>query len=239
MRIAVVSDVHANLTAFEAVLADLRETAPDLILHGGDLTHGGSSGAEVVDRVRDLGWPGVVGNTDELLFRPASLDEFAGRSPAIAPFLPIIRDLAGPEREDLGADRLSWLEQLPPRQIYPPVALVHASPGDPWRAPAPEASDADLERVYGPLGQPVAVYGHIHRSFVRPVAGMTVVNAGSVSLSYDGDPRAAYLVLDDSRPAIRRVPYDIEKECAILAERRVPHAAWLAKTLRTGRFQMP
>jgi len=78
MRIAIVSDIHGNRTALEAVLADLRQTSPDLILHGGDLADSGSSPVEIVDRVRDLGWQGVVGNTDEMLFRPESLEEFAG-----------------------------------------------------------------------------------------------------------------------------------------------------------------
>jgi 3',5'-cyclic AMP phosphodiesterase CpdA len=64
MRIAVVSDIHGNLTAFNAVLHDLKIAAPDLILHGGDLAHGGSSPAEVVDLVRTFGWPGVMGNAD-------------------------------------------------------------------------------------------------------------------------------------------------------------------------------
>ena len=77
MRIAIVSDIHGNLTAFEAVLADLRETFPDLVFSGGDLADGGSSPVEIVDRVRDLGWPGVLGNTDEMLFAPESLEEFA------------------------------------------------------------------------------------------------------------------------------------------------------------------
>src|SRR6185503_7755585 len=63
MRTAILSDIHGNLTAFEAVVADLRETSPDLILHGGDLADGGASSAVIVDRIRDLGWAGVVGNT--------------------------------------------------------------------------------------------------------------------------------------------------------------------------------
>src|ERR1700749_2062570 len=75
MRIAIVSDIHGNRTAFEAVLADLRQTAPDLIFHGGDLADGGSSPVEIIDRIRDLSWPGISGNTDEMLFRPASLTE--------------------------------------------------------------------------------------------------------------------------------------------------------------------
>ena len=91
MRIAVVSDIHGNLTAFEAVLADLRQTSPDLILHGGDLPHGGSSPAEIVDRIRDLGWQGVSGNTDEMLFMPESPQEFAKQSPKLEPLFAAIR----------------------------------------------------------------------------------------------------------------------------------------------------
>jgi predicted phosphodiesterase len=68
MRIAIISDIHGNRTAFEAVLADLKQTAPDLVLHGGDLADSGSSPDEIVDRIRDLGWRGVVGNADEMLF---------------------------------------------------------------------------------------------------------------------------------------------------------------------------
>ena len=212
MRIAIVSDIHGNRTAFEAVLADLRQTSPDLILHGGDLADGGSSPVEIVDRVRDLGWQGVVGNTDEMLFRPESLTEFASQLPKLQPMFAAIGEMAAATREMLGEERLAWLRGLPRMQVHAPMALVHASPESPWRAPAPEASDAELEAVYAPLGQPVAVYGHIHRSYVRSLSGMTVANTGSVSMSYDGDRRAAYLLLDGSTPTIRRVEYDVDRE---------------------------
>jgi predicted phosphodiesterase len=82
MRIAILSDIHGNRTAFEAVLVDLQQTSPDLILHGGDLADAGASLVEIIDRIRDLGWQGVVGNTDEMLFRPESLEEFASQSSA-------------------------------------------------------------------------------------------------------------------------------------------------------------
>jgi len=71
MRTAIVSDIHGNRTAFEAVLADLRQTSPDLILHGGDLADNGSSPVEILDCIRDLGWQGVVGNTDEICSIPS------------------------------------------------------------------------------------------------------------------------------------------------------------------------
>jgi predicted phosphodiesterase len=239
MRVAVVSDIHGNLTAFEAVLADLRQTSPDLIFHGGDLPHGGSSPAEIVDRIRDLGWAGVLGNTDEMLFDPESLTVFASRSPQLKTMWSAIEEMAAATREALGEARIEWLRGLPRKQVHAPMALVHASPDSTWRAPGPEASDAELESVYGPLGFPIAVYGHIHRSFIRRVSGMTVVNTGSVSLSYDGDPRAAYLLLDDSTPAIRRVDYDVEREIRALSTCGLPHADWVARTLASASPQMP
>jgi predicted phosphodiesterase len=239
VRIAIVSDIHGNLTAFEAVLADLRQTSPDLILHGGDLADGGSSPVEIVDRVRDLGWPGVVGNTDEMLFRPESLTEFASQLPKLQPMFAAIGEMAAATREALGEERLAWLRGLPRMQVHAPMALVHASPETPWRAPAPEASDAELEAVYAPLGQPVAVYAHIHRSYVRSLSELTVANTGSVSMSYDGDRRAAYLLLDGSTPTIRRVEYDVEREIQVLAGCRLPHSDWVAKMLDSGSFQMP
>src|SRR5882724_533686 len=163
MRIAIVSDIHGNLSAFEAVLADLQQTSPDLILHGGDLADGGASPVEIVDRIRDLGWAGVAGNTDEMLWRPESLEEFASQSsPALGSLFAAVADMAAATREMLGEERVAWLHGLPRVQSHGPVALVHASPENLWRAPSPEASDAELEAVYSPLGQRVAVYAHIH-----------------------------------------------------------------------------
>jgi putative phosphoesterase len=239
MRIAIVSDIHGNRTAFEAVLADLRQTSPDLILHGGDLPHGGASPAEIVDRIRDLGWQGVVGNTDEMLWAPHLLRESASQSPEIEPLFAAIEEMTAATCEALGEERIAWLRSLPRAQVHAAMALVHASPKSTWEAPMPEASDAEFEAVYKELGQPIAVYAHIHRSFIRDVSGMIVVNTGSVSLSYDGDPRAAYLLLEDSRPAIRRVEYDVDAEVKALSHCGLPHADWIAKILRAASFQMP
>lgn len=82
MRIAVLSDIHGNITALEAVLADLRTLTPDLFVHAGDLADSGSSGADVVDCLQNLGCQGVLGNTDEMLIRPESLAAFAAQSAA-------------------------------------------------------------------------------------------------------------------------------------------------------------
>src|ERR1700759_5566789 len=99
MRIAIVSDIHDNLTAFEAVLADLRETSPDLVLHGGDLVSGGSSPAEVGDWIRVLGWQGVFGNTDEAVAKRETLEEFAAQSAAPGSLWDAVREMTAFTRE--------------------------------------------------------------------------------------------------------------------------------------------
>jgi predicted phosphodiesterase len=239
MRIAIISDIHDNLTAFEAVLADLDETAPDLVLHGGDLVGGGSSPTQIVDRVRELRWPGVFGNSDEAVARPETLEEFAAQSPAPPALWHAIREMTAFTREALGERRITWLSALPQVVIHPPVALVHAAPTSAWRSPLADAADAELESTYSILGQAIAVYGHIHQPFVRILPGLTVINSGSVSQSFDGDRRASYLLIDNGKPIIRRIEYEIDREINAIADCGLPHADWIARTLRAARPQMP
>jgi predicted phosphodiesterase len=245
MRVAVVSDIHGNLTALEAVLADVREQAPDLVLHGGDLSDSGSSPVEVIDRIRDLGWQGVMGNTDEMLVRPESLGEFASQSRAPAGLWSAVREIATSTRDALGEERLAWLRALPMARTESEhgagFALVHASPGNCWRAPAADASDEELQEIYGSLGAPIVAYGHTHWASIRNLSGRVrmLINTGSVGLSYDGDPRAAYLLMDQGRSTIRRVEYDVEKELQLLVLSGLPGAAWTARMLLTARPAMP
>jgi predicted phosphodiesterase len=244
VRIAIVSDIHGNLTAFEAVLADLQETSPDIVFHGGDLADGGSNPVAIVDRIRELDWFGVAGNTDEIIFRPESLEEFARESSAPRSLWAATRDMAVVTRALLGAERISWLRSLPRMHIHEPMAQVHASPESLWKAPAHDASDTDLRATYGKLAQTVVVYGHIHRPFVRRVSiargrEMIVANSGSVGLPFDGDPRASYLLIDDGEPAIRRVEYDVERELRMLSSCGLPHTDWIARTLRIASPQLP
>jgi len=239
MRIAVVSDIHGNLTAFEAVLADLEKTAPDVVFHGGDMADAGSGSAEIVDRIRDFGWKGVAGNTDQMLAIPETLESFARKSPKLARLWDVLREMAAATRELLGEERLLWLRDLPLVHVRGPIAIVHASPEDPWSAPSSHATDQELNARYSSLTQPIVIYGHIHHPFVRRIGPLTVANSGSVGLPYDGDRRAGYLLIDDSKIEIRRVEYDLAGELQALRRSGIPHAEWVARTLESGSPQMP
>jgi predicted phosphodiesterase len=239
MKAAIVSDIHGNRRAFEAVLADLGRVAPDLVLHGGDLAYGGAHPADIIDQVRSLGWPGVCGNTDEMLWAPERVAEFAATAPKLAPLLGRLQEMIPPTRASIGEKRLRWLEGLPSRYSQPGFSLVHASPDDLWRAPMPNASDDELRSTYASLGAQIVVYGHIHRSYIRRLPGMTVANTGSVSQSYDGDRRASYLVIDGESITIRRVEYDVESEAKELLRSGLPHADWLARILLAGQYCPP
>ena len=234
-RIAVISDIHANLTALEAVIADLRNVAPDVVIQGGDVVGGGPRPAEVIDRLRELNWIGVYGNTDQMLWAPDAMVE-ALKAPALAPVRQALTSYTIPwTLAAIGPDRLRWLQSLPLRQSIDHLSVVHATPQDVWPMVSAAASDGDLERMYSELGSRVIVYGHIHHAYVRPITGFTVANAGAVSLSFDGDNRASYAVIDDDRVSIRRVDYDVDNEIALLADSGDPFKDSTIQTLRTGR----
>jgi predicted phosphodiesterase len=239
MRIAIVADIHGNRRAFEAVLADLRGVAPDLIVHGGDLSSGGVHPAEIIDQIQSLGWPGVGGNTDEMLCAPNRLTEFAATLPQLAGVLRRVQDTIPWTVAQLGIDRLRWLEKLPARYVHEDLTLVHASPGDCWRAPMPNATEDEFRKVYAPLHAKAVVYAHIHTPFVRRFDGWTIANTGSVSQSYDGDTRASYLTIDAGKLTTRRVEYNVQAEADDLLKSGVPQAAWLAKVLLAGKFVPP
>jgi len=234
--LAVVSDIHGNLVALEAVIADLERRGVSRVLQGGDLALGGRQPAEVIDLVRELGWPGVVGNTDEVLWRPEALAEQMERAPKLASLLRTLFDEEGPAtRELLGEERLAWLAELPGEYEDGNLALVHAAPGNLWRAPMPDDRDADLLKAYAELDAPLVVYGHIHRPYVRDLGSMTVANSGSVGSPYDGDPRASYLIVGE-KPEVVRVEYDVEREVAGLLASGYPGADRIAESRRSGSY---
>jgi putative phosphoesterase len=233
MRIAVLSDIHGNLTALEAVIADLKKSAPDLIVQGGDLV-GGSRNAEVIDLIRERGWPGVYGNAEEMLWMPQQVTRNVHgpqfermRHVVLSETIPFIR-------QAIGDERLEWLKSLPQRWVYGDVTVMHASPGDVWRSPWANAPDEELARVYGRLDSRVIIYGHIHHPFIRRLPQFTLANSGALSFSYDGDPRAAYVLIDRDEIVVRRIEYDVEEEIGRLSAANYPDAVWIAQMYRAA-----
>ncbi|MGH7902749.1 MAG: metallophosphoesterase family protein [Candidatus Dormibacteraceae bacterium] len=228
MKVAIVADVHGNLPALEAVVADLGVERPHLVVHGGDLVLNGPRPAEVLDLVRELGWPGVLGNTDEVLWQiperlPERLRAFFVRA-------------AEATRGMLGEDRLAWLRRLPPEWRSQDLLLVHAAPGDVWGFVDAGAPDQELAATFGGQGAGMVVYCHIHKALVRELPGLTVANTGSVSIPADGDWRASYLIVEDGHPRHRRVEYDLERAIADLRASGYPAGEELAEMQRTGGF---
>jgi putative phosphoesterase len=227
MRIAILADIHGNLAALEAAVAELDQLRPDLVVHGGDLAVNGPRPAQCVDLVRERGWRGVVGNTDEALWGlPSELPKNTRRT---------FQVLAPATAAALGEERIRWLQTLPPEcRQGDRLALVHAVPGDTWRGLLPDTPNDVLADTYRPLRAALVVYCHIHRPFIRDLGEFVVANTGSVGLPWDGDTRASYLWIEDGMPEIRRVAYDVERHVAELERSRYPARRWLIEQARTA-----
>jgi putative phosphoesterase len=239
MALAIVSDVHGNLTALDAVVADIERRDLDGVVQGGDLALAGAQPAEVIDRVRELGWPGVVGNTDELLWRPRERARQERLAPKLKALLGLLfGEYAPATLERIGSERLRWLRRLPFEHRVDDVMVLHASPGDLWRAPMPDAGNAELRSTYEPCGAGTVVYGHIHRPYVRELDGLTVANSGSVGSPLDGDPRASYLIVGEDVRVVR-VAYDVEREARLVLRSGHPDAKRIAEMRRRGSFVPP
>jgi putative phosphoesterase len=240
LKAAVISDIHGNLTALRAVDEAVRKESPDLVVVGGDLVGNGGRLAEVIDLIRERGWPCIAGNTDEMLWQPERIDALAQRMPQMARLWDALRADIRLAIESIGFERLEWLRKLPDRWSNDAIAVVHASPGDKWSSPASkDAPDDELTRVYGPLGRPIAVFGHLHVPFVRRLGSFAVANSGSVGMPHDGDPRASWLLIEGNDISVRRVEYDIDAEVADRRASGYPNPEWISRILRSASFSPP
>jgi putative phosphoesterase len=202
LRIAVVSDIHGNLLALDAVMTDVEAQAPDEIWCGGDLAWGGPWASECIARVRDAGWPTVRGNTDVWITGdPQTVEGAAERNE--------MESVA--EAHAISKEDAAWLLNLPlGHSGAGSILLVHGTPQSPFEAPQPDAPAAEFAPYLGEAA--IVVYGHVHQAFVRRLSDGTIVcNPGSVAFPEDGDT-ASYLLIDLEGPEwvlrIRRVPFD-------------------------------
>jgi diadenosine tetraphosphatase ApaH/serine/threonine PP2A family protein phosphatase len=174
------------------------------------------------------------------LWRPQEQARQEKLAPKLGALLKLIfQEYTPATLELLGQERVTWLRQLPAQQRVADLVLVHAAPGDLWRAPLPDAEDEELLAVYEPLDAATTVYGHIHRPFTRTLTNFAVANSGSVGMPWDGDPRACYLLIEDGRPQSVRVEYDIEREATLLLGSGYPDASRLVEMRRRGAFLKP
>ncbi len=202
MRIAILSDIHGNLPALEAVRADIESQAPDEIWCGGDLAWGGPWGRDCIAAVREAGWPTIRGNTDVWItgdIQGVESPEERAESEAFA------------RAHDIGEEDARWLIRLPLGHSGPgSILLVHGTPQTPFDAPMPDAPPSEFAPYEN--AATLIVYAHVHRAFVRRLADGTIVcNTGSVGMPMDGET-ASYALIDRRGPDLtlthRRVPFD-------------------------------
>jgi predicted phosphodiesterase len=241
VKIAVVSDIHANWHALDAVLADLEVQSPDEVWCLGDLVGYGPQPNRCTDAIRSCVQFCLAGNHDLGVIGSVGLDDFSPDAATVARWT----------ASTLEGEPRSFLESLSPSGDRNGVQMFHGSPKDPvWEyvlsegaaRSALDMTTSDLILV-GHSHIPIAlrlvdgtIAGGLARggSEVDLAEGRWLLNPGAVGQPRDGDPRAAYLLLDlDARRAhFRRVPYDIAATQAELREHDLPEQ--LAERLETG-----
>jgi diadenosine tetraphosphatase ApaH/serine/threonine PP2A family protein phosphatase len=196
--LGLIYDVHGNLGALEAVLADAGEAGIGRFLLGGDYALFGPQPAETVERLRSLDARMIRGNVDRWTAHPHDAPDDA-----------VVQGAIEQCRAQLGDRTVADLEALPEWLTDDGVRFCHASPISDVRSFLPEPGPDD-EELLGDHTEPLLVFGHTHLPFEREgPRGVRLVNPGSVGMPFDGDPRAAWAILrDDGRVEHRRVAYD-------------------------------
>ncbi len=243
-RIAVLSDVHGNVAALEAVRKAAAAAKPDAVLVCGDLVFNGPEPAATVDALRAMAADGAIvvqGNTDVAV---ADFD-FAAAFPWMSDGVPDTFRIAAEWANDaLGDERLDWLRALPAeRRIRLEDTLVlacHASPGSQTQG-FDQALDPSV--VYERTARTdarVICCGHTHVPEVRDLGWKVIVNDGSAGYVFDGDPTASWALVtidgDDVSAEIKRTSYDALGVANAISARGLPGDVYRAATVRTGKL---
>lgn len=221
--IAVLSDLHGNLSALAAVRAELERIKPRAVIVLGDLVGYLMRPNQVVAEVRDTGWPTLIGNYDLAVLTggakglkqylkkgigPESHKVFAWTNEQVnQASREFLSDLPGQIRMDLGGCQ---------------VLACHGSPDHVLHYVHPDHPEDDLGRMLVENQTDVLLMGHTHRPVIRQVGSGLVVNPGSVGKSKDHDPRASFALLHpgpEPRAEIVRVEFDLGAEAELLRER--------------------
>ena len=227
MRILILADIHANWAALEAI----REPH-DVCICLGDLVDYGPEPKPCVQWVREHCQYSIRGNHDHAVAQNLVTSGDSG-----------YRYLANATRQltwkELGVEEKSYLARLPLTQYLRlddrDLFLVHATPRDPLDEVLLD-DPAGWERRVQTIPAKFICVGHTHRQFALRLNGRTVLNPGSVGQPRDGDPRAAYAVIEDGRVELKRTEYDVDRTVAALQSTPIPTEAkdLAAYVLRTG-----
>lgn len=208
MRLAILSDIHGNVAALEAVIEDIDHRQVDAVWVGGDLVGRGPEGSAVVHRIRRLGWPSIGGNHEDYL-----LDFHHRRTPV---------EWEGREEwnaarwmtAELDAEAIGFIESLPFSLEHEGLKLVHGTPESNRHGIGPWTRDGEIAGHLRKIEESLLACCHTHRPLDRSVEGGRVVNIGSVGLPFNRDRRAQYALFtlgaDGWQVEAIQVDYDLE-----------------------------
>lgn len=237
MRLALISDIHGNLVALDAVLADLTERNIEHILCLGDVAAGGSQVRGVIARLQELSCPIVMGNTDAWLLHP-QLTERKNR------FAQKVQDNEFWSSQQLTEDDKAFLSTFRPTIQWPlsngqKLLAYHGSPRSFKEGLLPTTPDEVLEQAFADTDAAIYVGGHTHNQMLRCYKDKLVLNPGSVGLAWvdvsPGSlkaPWAEYAIVNVEGHTLNvelcRIPFDIDSSIESFLASGMPHAEWVA-----------
>lgn len=211
---ALLYDIHGNLVALEAVLAEAEQAGVTSHLLGGDYAAFGPWPRETAEFLETL--PAVVrirGNVERWLREEPEVPQEAR---------PLVTAAIAAARDSLGPELVERLYALPERAEFEGILVSHGSPLSDIRSFAPDPQDGEEELLDGDSDRTI-LFGHSHWQFRRDgPSGTLLVNPGSVGAPLDGDPRAAWALLEDGEISFRRTAYDVERA----ASKMRSHGDW-------------
>lgn len=217
MRIAALYDVHGNVHALEAVLADVEREDVDVVLFGGDLAWGPFP-LETIDLARSVDNAEFIrGNADELFANDPVLPEYSDR---YAFFVEHVDD-----------QRIGWLRGTPFSRSADDTLFVHANPLDNETPYFEWSRDEVLTAALDGVAESRVVSGHVHMQSNRAVGDKEWTCAGSVGYPYEVEPGAYWALLSDGVPEFRRTEYDLEQAVAAIRTSGHPLRTELVETI--------
>jgi predicted phosphodiesterase len=235
VKIALISDIHANLVALDAVLTDLEGVGVDSILCLGDVAGSGPQPQQVVQRLRERGIPSVRGNVDDMLIEP-------WREPHPDEAARIAEEIDVWCHHQLSEEDVAYLRSFPPTMevsVAPGVSMLcfHGTPRSNREIIRATTPDDDLGERLGPT-RTLMAGGHTHEAMVRRFRDALVINPGSVGLPFEVWPEernpawAEYALVDSTGGVsieLRRIPVDANRVRRAALESGMPHAdIWAA-----------